>query len=430
MNSLSHVIISLKWRVACFLASPATARWAAPIRTLRQIFALNVARRPIAEARKILVIRPDEIGDVVLATPFLRALRQFAPRARITVVVKSTCRELVELCPYIDAVHALDFTSGEGDGRRVRLYWAAWWLRWRRLPWLGFDLVLLPRRAVDWYGSEIVGHLLAGRGALVAHRDTMAKSSSNSPENASTAINFYSNVEIAHEVLHNLSFLRWCGAADSTNSCLELWLSDADRHFASTWLGEHFGQSAGVIVVHPSGGHSMLKQWPLKKFRALLNQLKRETRCSFLIIGGQDEGWIAREFADEVSERVTVAVGQFTLRQLSAVIERAELFVGGDSGPMHLAAAVGSPVIGIFGPTSEVRFRPWGPNSHVVSLRYACSPDVLGTFEDRCQTCRFSEPRCLTELSVDPIVTQVRALLAHEMHVVEIQRVPPRQEGR
>ncbi len=188
--------------------------------------------------------------------------------------------------------------------------------------------------------------------------------------------------------------------APAPDSRLELWPTGADQNFATAWLAEKFPSRAPLIVMHPSGGRSALKQWPVGNFLSLLRILKNETSCNFLIIGGGDEGWIAEEFRGEVSDRCIVAVGQFTLRQLTAIFQKAEAFIGGDSGPMHLAAAAGTKVITVFGSTSEVRFRPWSDNSIVVSEHYPCSPDQLGTFDDRCKTCRFDEPRCLTTLSV------------------------------
>jgi ADP-heptose:LPS heptosyltransferase len=394
------------------LARVGIERWLAPLRTLRQMCGWRPARISLGEARCILVIRPDEIGDVILTSPFLRELRRAAPRAYITLLVKTECRELVEHCQYVDAVHGLNFGGGGGGARqRVRLCLSACELRWSRLPWRGYDLVLLPRRDVDWYNSELIGHLLAGRGALVVQRETIVKRSRRVPPEPRVVFEAHSCAQIEHEVLHPLRFLRWCGAADATDPRLELWLTEADRAFADAWLSQHLKRRAPLVVLHPSGGRSWLKQWPAANFRALLQQLKAEFSCDFLIVGGEGEGWITDEFASEVSERVVVAVGQFTLRRLSAVLMQAALFVGGDSGPMHLAAATGTSVIAVFGPTSQLRFRPWGVDCRVVSQRYACSPDVLGTFEDRCSTCLYPEPRCLTELSVTSVLAEARAIL-------------------
>jgi heptosyltransferase-2 len=76
---------------------------------------------------------------------------------------------------------------------------------------------------------------------------------------------------------------------------------------------------------------------------------------------------------------------------------------------MHIAAATGIVGIGIFGPTSVLRFSPWGMKCRVVSRHYACTPDELGTFADRCHVCRFAEPRCLTGLSVDTVFSEVKS---------------------
>jgi ADP-heptose:LPS heptosyltransferase len=197
-------------------------------------------------------------------------------------------------------------------------------------------------------------------------------------------------------------------------------LTDVDRRFARKWLDRRFTNRAPLVVVHPTGGSHPLKQWPAEKFGELLERLRAVESWNFLIIGGKDESWITDEFSRHACETVVLGVGSFTLRQLAAVLERAWLFIGGDSGPMHIAAAVQNPVVvGIFGPTSELRFRPWGRDCRIVSLRYPCSPDVLGTFQDMCGICRYSEPRCLTELSVERVVREVRAILSLALMKVE-----------
>ena len=385
------------------LTQPSIRRWGAPLRTLRQICGRQPRRLPLTEARAILVIRPDEIGDVVLTGPFLRELRRAAaPEARITLMVASACYNLVEHCPYVDAVHSFPFSGG------WRVVAAAWQLRWKVIR-QGFDLVLLPRYDKDWYQSILAAHLLAGRGAILLQRPEALVRFSVAPP---VLVETFPNSQIGHEVIQSLRFLQCCGATDIRDSFLELWLTTADRDFARSWLKRHLTRRAPLIVLHPSGGRSPLKQWPIERFRALLKRLDAETFFDFLIIGGKDESWVTSQFAGETCERVVLSVGELTLRQLGAVLEHAMLFVGGDSGPMHLAAAAGTNVIGVFGPTSEVRFRPWGSHCTVVSQRYSCSPDVLGTFEDRCSTCQFSEPRCLTELSVEAVFSAARRVLA------------------
>src|SRR5262249_8590984 len=157
-------------RIISFLLSERVLRWAAPLRTLRQMCGWRLHPMPLAHARKVLVLRPDEIGDVVLTTAFLRELRRGAPQAQIDLIVKRACRELVEHCPYVNTVHAFDFSLD--NRRRLRLCWSAWCLRLSRRISTDFDLVLLPRRGPDYYDSVFLGHLLAGKGVLLAHHES------------------------------------------------------------------------------------------------------------------------------------------------------------------------------------------------------------------------------------------------------------------
>jgi ADP-heptose:LPS heptosyltransferase len=373
----------------------------------------------LAGAKRILVIRPDEIGDVVLTGPFLRELRNAAPNATIALIVKNACRELVECCPYIDAVYGLDFIGGGSDGHRLRLCLAA-----RRLP-QGYDIVLLPRCDVDWYDSRLIGHLLAGRGALVVHRDTVVQRSFKIPSDPPIATITHFNSKIEHEAVRPLRFLWQCGAKLSTDDRLEVWPNGDDRDFALL-LVRQIGGDKPLMVLHPSGGNSPLKRWPSRHYHALLDCVEKVSPCNVLVVGGKDEDWIAREFSSRSSNRIILVPGIFTLRQLSAVLERAVLFVGGDSGPMHLAAAAGVPTIGIFGPTSEVRFGPLGTGSAIVSQRYACSPDALGTFIDRCSKCIYAEPRCLTELPVELVFAKIQHILARAPRCMPVDRLSDR----
>lgn len=385
------------------------ARWLAPSRTARLWGGWRPPRVPLGMAKRILVIRPDEIGDVVLTGPFLRALRQAAPQAHISLLVKEECRELVALCPHVDAVRSLPFSARWTAGRWLDLLIAAGRLK-AALPKEGFDLVLLPRCDVDWYGAALIGHLLAGNGAVVRHRDARP-GLAGSPELAIITED-YANPVMEHEVLRPLRFLTWCGAAAGPDSHLEAWVGDADRAFARGWLRSRFAGAAPLVVMHPSGGRSWLKQWPVEHFQATLVDLKAQTPFNILVVVGADEDWIAEAFAAQESERCAIGVGALGLRQLWAVLEQAALFIGGDCGPMHMASAAGTRVIGIFGPTSELRFRPWGANSSVVSLRYGCAPDVVKSFEDRCKTCYFLAPRCLTELPPGRVIAEARAACA------------------
>jgi ADP-heptose:LPS heptosyltransferase len=333
-------------------------KWAAPIRSLRRVFRFQRRHVALADARTILVIRPDEIGDVVLTSPFLRALRSAAPAAHIALVVKTACRELVEECPYVDAVYAFDFSSG--SNRRLRLCWNAWNLRRHVLYRRGFDFALLPRRGHDYYDSKFLAHLLAGNGTILAHRDAIVTPAS-APARGVSAISYLSNPNIEHEVLHNLRFLRWCGAVEEPPGRLETWLTSEDRQFAESVL---IGNRRYVAIAPGAGLES--RCWPAERFSALASSLKEAYGLTAVQLGAP---------GDPSCGLGIDLIGRTTLRQAAAIIERCALFVGNDSGLMHLAAAVTVPVVEISGfrkggdtahANSPFRFGPWGVAHRVV----------------------------------------------------------------
>jgi heptosyltransferase-2 len=347
-------------RAAQILGQPAVIRLAAPVLALRHVFGIPPKIADLAEASQILVIRPDEIGDVILTVPFLRALRQATPRAEITLITKTTCLELVEYCPYVDHVFAVDFSSG---GRRpFRLLRAAWRSclnREKCRPW-GFDLVLLPRRASDYYASELLGHLLVGRGAILAHREK-AEADGSGEQYRPGRVVYYSNRHFEHEVLHNLRFLQWCGANEPGSGSLELWLSDADRNFAARNLPD----TERYVAIAPSAARPE-RRWPVGRFAEVASTLHAVYGLTPVQLGASGDP----HFVGGVN-----LIGGTTLREAAAVIERCVLFLGNDSGLAHLAAAVGVPVVEVSGfrrggsaghVNSPDRFRPWAVPCRVV----------------------------------------------------------------
>jgi len=318
------------------VANPAAV--AAPVRKSRELLGWRPRQIPLGQARNILVIRPDEIGDVVLTGPFLRQLRTAAPLAHITLVVKRLCQELVEHCPYVNEVYSLNFSFAKDSHRLVA---SAWHLRWHHLPVHGFDIVLLPRRADDFYHSKDVAYVLAGKGNILFNKELRPGGG---------------NLEGEHELIHNLRFLRrLAGVADISNTSLECWLTDEDRNFARAALN-----AAHRYVAFATGANVAARQWPIERFAAVATRLRDLYGIVPVILGAAGEPG----FSTGVN-----LIGRTTLRQAAAVLERCELFVGNDSGPKHIAAAVGVPVVEISAfrvggdachLNSPARFHAWG----------------------------------------------------------------------
>lgn len=341
-----------------------------------------------------------------MSSPFFRCLRKAAPQAKIIALANPTCGSLMEHCPYIDEVHSLPFRPTIEQHAIGSVIANALKFRWKHFPF-GFDLVLLPRPDFDWYCSDLAAHVVTGSGAVVMNSAAFIKWSIAPPQSPRLADVRCELKTPQSDVLSNLELLKALGA-DVAGNDLEFWSSPEDRDFAAQWVAEGDARRRKVVF-HPPSGSSNLKRWPAGRSRELLDKLVSETDFEVIVVGADQDEWVRGELQGADKGRVRLAWDAFTLPQLGEVIRKCGYFIGGDSGPMHIAAAVGAKVVGVFSYASEARFHPCSKTSHVVSLRYHCSPDGRHSYEANCQTCIYPENRCLTELSAKKVFEQVLA---------------------
>ena len=217
-----------------------------------------------------------------------------------------------------------------------------------------------------------------------------------------------------HDVAHTLTVLRALGVQPVGDS-LELWPDAADQAFAERALADlRAGARPGcgpMVAICPSGGHSALKQWPPARFAALADRLRAEFDAALVLVGAPGEEALGATVQRASAGVMRSLVGQTTLRQLAAVLRGCDLYVGNDAGPLHVAAAVGTPVVGVYGSSDPTRFGPWGGRAHVVWRPPPCAPAYRPDRPDRCPRCVLSEPICLTGISVDDVLDACRAAL-------------------
>jgi heptosyltransferase-2 len=368
----------------------------------------------LAGAGRVVVVRADELGDVVMTTAFLRELRRAAPAAHVTLVVNRAARPLVDTCPYVDRVVTFD-TAVPRARRAFVLPWRAWRIG-RAIRRAGVpDLTLLPRRGTDAVFATV---LAFATGA--SHR--VGFSEAVDPRKRRLNRGFDALLTCAlpfdgwgHEVAHTLTLLGAAGAR-AADDALELWPDAADASFAAGVLAGLGAAGRPVVALCPSGGHSALKQWSPVRFAALADRLREELDASVVLVGGPDDRALADAVAASCSVPPISFVGRTTLRQLAAVVERCALFVGNDAGPMHIAAAVGTAVVAVFGASDPTRFGPWRGrgsrgNARVVWHPPPCAPVFRADRPDRCPQCVLAEPVCLTGIGVDEVLDACRAAL-------------------
>ncbi|MBD3305825.1 hypothetical protein GF339_05530 [candidate division KSB3 bacterium] len=372
-----------------------------------------------AQIQRILLVQLDEIGDVVMTTPLFRAVRQNFPDAWITLVVKPAVVNLVERCPYLNEILAYRPMGPGGRCWRTRrhvntMLFAAIYL-WRRR----FDLVLLPRWDVDYTYATFLAYL-SGAPWRVGYSEYVLpkKQSVNAGYDLLLTHVITTTGNVKHEVERNLDVLRFLHGKIQDDA-LELWVGEDDEGMAENTFAQHgIGSDALIVGLGPSSGTLALKQWPLERFVEIGRWLQITYDATLLVIGDQGDIPLGRTLARELEGNVINMAGKTSLRQTAALLRRCSLFVGNDTGPMHIAAALKIPVIALFGPSCAHRFSPWGAGHQIISVDLPCKPCHQDGHLNRCRQCRFDQPYCMTNITVDDVKATVREMLAG-LHVRE-----------
>jgi heptosyltransferase-2 len=365
----------------------------------------------LKSVRAILVVRLDEIGDVVLTTPFLRELRRNAPAAWITLVVKPEVFNLVELCPYVNEVVTFDWRVS-GRGWRLKRHSRALYLAATRLWRRRFDLALLARWGPDYYHWTYLAYF-SGASRRVGYSERVLQRKQQldaGPHRLLTDVIDHRGAK--HEVERNLEVLRFLGA-NVPDDRLEIWLDKEDRSFARrVCAGEGIGPHDLVIALAPGAG-AVKRCWPIERFAELGRLLVREYDARLAVVGGPEDRHLGGQLQSGLGPAVLNLTGRTTLRQTAAVLERCQLAVTTDSGPMHLAAAAGRAVVEISchprGGDAEhynspLLFHPWGVPHVVVQPEHATHP-----CRDSCES---REPHCILGVETGEVWAAARGLLA------------------
>jgi lipopolysaccharide heptosyltransferase I len=330
--------------------------------------------------RRILIIKPSSLGDVVHALPVLKPLRRRWPEARISWLVERAFAGLLEGLRGLDEV--IPF-----EKERFR---QAWWKPWaaaelvrfvRRLPREGFDVV------IDLQGLLRSGVLARLTGAAVRIGFANARE---------LAWVFYTH-RVPIETMEQHAVDRYLKVAaalgcEGATAEFEFPVSEEDRRHIDGLIPREMR----FAVLMP-GANWKSKRWPVERFAELAGALRRRFGLESVVAGGGDEA----KDAQRVGGAVNLA-GKTTLRQLVALLERAELVIANDSGPMHIAAALGRPLVAIYGPTNPLRTGPYGRVDSVVRAEVSCAP---------CYRRRCWGRRCMWEVGVEAVLAAAQSQL-------------------
>lgn len=350
------------------------------------------------QVERILVVRLRSIGDTVLSTPSLFALRRFLPNARIDVLLEDWVAPLLEGSELADDIVRI----GKGAASRVR---TALHLRRNR-----YDVVF------NLHGGTTSAFLTRFSGARHRLGVSNYRYSSLYTDLLSSSSDFWDQ-ERTHSAEQQLALLGFAGVPVSDRPRSSLTVSPTASQQVENLLNEHGIADEKIALIHPSTAF-VTKQWSPENFARVAEYL---AACGIkrVAVASGPEASILEELV-EFSRVPVVTFDALTLPQITALATRASVFVGNDSGIAHIAAAVGTPTVVIFGSSNRDHWRPWtdAPNE-IVYEKFECQP-CPGY---RCEV--FGEPRCIQSVTVESAIAAIDRVLKKAE-----QKAPPLDQIR
>ncbi len=336
----------------------------------------------LMEPKRVLAMQTGGwLGDMVLLSPALKALREQWPEAEIALMVRPLVAEFMSHHPCVD--HLLVYDKRGADrgwralnrwaraisGSDIAIVWHPTSIRSAFLPWLAG----IPVR---------VGSRFNGRGILLTHS--------------------CANRTNIHEVERYLQVLEAIQVSPN-HAELYYWHGASEQAFVEDWLERQgVDRSVPLVAVH-LGTTWETKRWPAERFTEVVNTIVNRKSCQVVLVGSSDGHEHGNTFRERVAVPYIDGVGRLDLLQFGALMEHCATLLTCDSGPMHIAAAVGIPVVGLFGPTSPQRHRPYGEGHTVLRHEISCGPCYR-------RVCPHAH-ECMTQIGVGEVVEAITTKL-------------------
>jgi len=336
---------------------------------------------------KILIRAVNWIGDAVMTTPAIGVIREYFPQSKITLLANPMVSQLFYHHPWVDRVITFDrHGTHRGVIGRVKL---AGELRKESFDTAiilpnSFDSAIVPFLA----GIPVrVGKVSDGRGFTLTGRYHRKK-----------------NGAVCHEVEYYLELLRHFGISGSVTQPY-LYTLPGEDHSTATLLAEQgIRQEDFLIGINPGATYGSAKRWYPERFAEVAGRLASEWSAKVLLLGGPGEAEITSDIEKKLQGTALNMAGKTSVRELMALIKRCQFFVTNDSGPMHIAAAFGIPLVAIFGSTDHATTSPYSDKGVVVCKPAECAPCKLR----ECPT----DHRCMTAVTADDVVDAAKKLFA------------------
>lgn len=333
----------------------------------------------------ILIRATNWLGDAVMITPAIARIRESFPKARITLLANPLVGQLFLGSPWVDRVMVFDRARTHA-GVRGR------WRLARELRREAFDAAIIFPNSFDaalvpWLAGIPVrlGKVSDGRGLLLTGRYRPQE-----------------QVPPCHEVEYYLDLVRHFGITGQATAPRLFTTPEEDRSAAEFLAGHGIGAGDILLGINPGAAYGSAKRWYPARFAQVAQELAHAWGARVVIFGGPDETAIAADIDAGLGGDCLNVAGRTSVRQLLALIKRCNFFVTNDSGPMHMAAALGVPLVAIFGSTDHSTTSPYTDQALIVRKDVACAPCKLR----ECPT----DHGCMTAVTAEDVVTAALSL--------------------
>jgi len=332
--------------------------------------------------RNLLLIKLRYIGDVLLATPTVRAIRAARPDVRVTMMVNRGTEDVLSGNPDMDEIIALDKGSLAAQSRLIA------GLRRQRFDTV-IDLTDGDRSAfLSWISGAPVRIGFNDEERWRGHYYTQVVQSVSG---------------VRHRIDRDLEALKPLGI-QAVSKDPQLWLTPEEENSADQLLDQLGVQRSQSTVILQPGARYWFKAWPPERFAELADRLTSQYGCQVLIGGSDQDDDLAQQIRQMAKSRSIIMAGRTTIKQFAAIAKKSALFVGSDSGAMHVATAVGTPVVALFGPSNPAE---WGPRGGAAEVIYK-GLDCRTCFHP---TCLRGEQNCMQLITIDEVIMAAARLL-------------------
>lgn len=321
--------------------------------------------------KRILLIRLSSIGDVLLASPVAEKVRKRFPTAHITWLVETKAKDVIVGNPFVDEVIVWPRREWNKQARETRDYIQ---LVRQYCNFIKSIRALCADLSVNMQGDIRSAFLACLSGAKCRIARPNGKEFSSWFANC-----LVDNTSEKHLMLRNIALLSPLGIG-LENAHMYMPLTEQDVSYANKLLSEHCLKIKQFVVFNPATSVAA-KCWPTEYYAALADRIIAEYQLPVVFLGAPSDCAMVEDIMSKMGHKAHDFAGKTTLNQLAAVVKSARLFVGGDTGPLHVAAAVGTPTVSIFGPTAPEIAAPIGENHIALSGRSMRETQPFAVFE-------------------------------------------------